>query len=125
MCVGALLSRSSLCFTIESVLDLSLISYHLLSNLISSNLISPSSSPPFEGLDALARTDEYDQVRSIADYYAEYKALFEDSGNNPGMLLSLLLLLLLLLLSLLLLVHRQLLRGVHGSLLGLGQQSRF
>jgi len=37
-----------------------------------------------EGLDALARTDEYDQVRSIADYYAEYKALFEDSGNNPG-----------------------------------------
>ena len=40
-----------------------------------------------EGLDALARTDEYDQVRSIADYYAEYKALFEDSGNNPGTLL--------------------------------------
>jgi len=37
-----------------------------------------------DGLAALARADDYEQVRSIAEYYAEYRQLFEDSGNNPG-----------------------------------------
>ncbi|XP_074646492.1 V-type proton ATPase subunit d 1 [Tubulanus polymorphus] len=37
-----------------------------------------------DGLAALARADDYDQVRAVAEYYAEYRALFEGSGNNPG-----------------------------------------
>ncbi|NP_001171740.1 V-type proton ATPase subunit d 1 [Saccoglossus kowalevskii] len=37
-----------------------------------------------DGLAALARADDYEQVRAVADYYAEYRALFEGSGNNPG-----------------------------------------
>lgn len=37
-----------------------------------------------DGLAALARADEYEQVRAVAEYYAEYRALFEGAGNNPG-----------------------------------------
>ena len=58
-----------------------------------------------DGLAALARADDYEQVRNIAEYYAvsrlklnihrqlnghlnilnqEYRELFENSGNNPG-----------------------------------------
>ncbi|KAI9555085.1 V-type proton ATPase subunit d 1 [Daphnia magna] len=37
-----------------------------------------------DGLAALARADDFEQVRGIAEYYAEYKELFDGSGNNPG-----------------------------------------
>jgi len=37
-----------------------------------------------DGLAALARADDYEQVRAIAEYYAEYRELFENAGNNPG-----------------------------------------
>lgn len=37
-----------------------------------------------DGLAALARADDYEQVRAIAEYYAEYRELFEGAGNNPG-----------------------------------------
>lgn len=37
-----------------------------------------------DGLAALARADDYEQVKAVAEYYAEYAALFNDSGNNPG-----------------------------------------
>ncbi|XP_064641317.1 V-type proton ATPase subunit d [Lineus longissimus] len=37
-----------------------------------------------DGLAALARADDQDQVRAVAEYYAEYRALFEGAGNNPG-----------------------------------------
>ncbi|XP_070575749.1 V-type proton ATPase subunit d 1 [Ptychodera flava] len=37
-----------------------------------------------DGLAGLARADDYEQVRAIADYYAEYRLLFEGAGNNPG-----------------------------------------
>ncbi|XP_065572367.1 V-type proton ATPase subunit d 1 isoform X2 [Artemia franciscana] len=37
-----------------------------------------------DGLAALARADDYDQVKSVAEYYAEYARLFEDASNNPG-----------------------------------------
>ncbi|XP_014671746.1 PREDICTED: V-type proton ATPase subunit d-like [Priapulus caudatus] len=37
-----------------------------------------------DGHAALARADEYEQVRAVAEYYAEYKKLFEGAGNNPG-----------------------------------------
>jgi V-type H+-transporting ATPase subunit d len=37
-----------------------------------------------EGLNGLARADDYDQVKQVCEYYAEYKALFEGSGVNPG-----------------------------------------
>jgi len=36
-----------------------------------------------DGLAALARADDYEQVRSVAEYYAEYQALFANAGNNP------------------------------------------
>jgi len=36
-----------------------------------------------DGLAALARADDYEQVRSVAEYYAEYQALFAGAGNNP------------------------------------------
>ncbi|CAH1780406.1 unnamed protein product [Owenia fusiformis] len=36
-----------------------------------------------DGLAVLARADDQDQVRSVADYY-EYKSLFEGAGTNPG-----------------------------------------
>ncbi|KAL5106327.1 V-type proton ATPase subunit d 1 [Taenia crassiceps] len=36
------------------------------------------------GLAALAKADDFDQVRHIADYYAEYKPLFDDSGDAAG-----------------------------------------
>ncbi|XP_047118116.1 V-type proton ATPase subunit d-like [Schistocerca piceifrons] len=36
------------------------------------------------GLAALARADDYEQVKAVAEYYAEYSALFEGAGNNPG-----------------------------------------
>ncbi|XP_013791279.1 V-type proton ATPase subunit d-like [Limulus polyphemus] len=37
-----------------------------------------------DGLAALAKADDYEQVKIIAEHYAEYRALFEGSGNNPG-----------------------------------------
>ncbi|XP_022245642.1 V-type proton ATPase subunit d 1 isoform X2 [Limulus polyphemus] len=37
-----------------------------------------------DGLAALSKADDYEQVRAIAEYYAEYWTLFEGSGNNPG-----------------------------------------
>lgn len=37
-----------------------------------------------DGLSALARADDYEQVKAVAEYYAEYAALFDGSGNNPG-----------------------------------------
>lgn len=37
-----------------------------------------------DGLAALARADDYDQVKAVAEYYAEYSKLFEGAGNNPG-----------------------------------------
>ncbi|XP_035680141.1 V-type proton ATPase subunit d-like [Branchiostoma floridae] len=37
-----------------------------------------------DGLAALARADDYDQVKAVAEYYGEYKPLFEGAGNNPG-----------------------------------------
>lgn len=36
------------------------------------------------GLQALARADDYEQVRAVAEYYMQYKALFDESGTNPG-----------------------------------------
>eukprot|EP00794_Sanderia_malayensis_P019235 gene19235-21163_t len=37
-----------------------------------------------DGLARLARADDFDQVRHVAECYAEYKVLFEGTGNNPG-----------------------------------------
>ncbi|XP_022668516.1 V-type proton ATPase subunit d-like [Varroa jacobsoni] len=37
-----------------------------------------------DGLTALAKAEDYDQVKMVADYYAEYKALFEGAGNESG-----------------------------------------
>ena len=37
-----------------------------------------------EGLSVLAKADEYDQVKAVADYYADYQKLFDGAGNNPG-----------------------------------------
>ncbi|XP_023230850.1 V-type proton ATPase subunit d 1-like [Centruroides sculpturatus] len=37
-----------------------------------------------DGLAELAKADDYDQVKAVADYYAFYKQLFEGAGNNPG-----------------------------------------
>jgi len=37
-----------------------------------------------DGLASLARADDYEQVRAVADYYGDYRTLFEDSGTNPG-----------------------------------------
>ncbi|GLH09713.1 V-type proton ATPase subunit [Gryllus bimaculatus] len=37
-----------------------------------------------DGLAALARADDYEQVRAVAEYYTEYAALFEGAGTNPG-----------------------------------------
>jgi len=35
-----------------------------------------------DGLAALAKADDYDQVRAVADYYGEYKAIFADVGTT-------------------------------------------
>ena len=37
-----------------------------------------------DGLARLARADDYDQVRAVADCYGEYTVLFEGTGTNPG-----------------------------------------
>lgn len=37
-----------------------------------------------DGLAALARADDYEQVKAVAEYYAEYSALFEGAGSNVG-----------------------------------------
>lgn len=37
-----------------------------------------------DGLAALARADDYEQVKAVAEYYAEYSALFEGAGSNAG-----------------------------------------
>lgn len=36
------------------------------------------------GLQLLAKADDYDQVRQVADIYGHYKELFEGSGTGPG-----------------------------------------
>ena len=36
------------------------------------------------GLQGLARADDYEQVKQVCEYYSDYKALFETTGNNPG-----------------------------------------
>ena len=30
------------------------------------------------------RADDYEQVRSVAEYYNDYKKCFEGAGTNPG-----------------------------------------
>lgn len=35
-----------------------------------------------DGLSALARADDYEQVRAVADFYAEYRAVFEGLGSG-------------------------------------------
>lgn len=37
-----------------------------------------------DGLDMLSQCEDTEQVRAVADYYAEYKELFDESGSNPG-----------------------------------------
>lgn len=37
-----------------------------------------------DGLAALATCDDYEQVKNVADNYAEYKELFGGAGTNPG-----------------------------------------
>jgi V-type H+-transporting ATPase subunit d len=37
-----------------------------------------------DGLVALARAEDYDQVRAVAEYYGEYRGLFSEVGSNPG-----------------------------------------
>jgi V-type H+-transporting ATPase subunit d len=37
-----------------------------------------------DGLAGLNRADDYDQVRAVCDYYADYRPLFEGAGTNPG-----------------------------------------
>ncbi|BFZ19315.1 hypothetical protein BsWGS_22354 [Bradybaena similaris] len=36
------------------------------------------------GLKLLGDCDDFDQVRAVADYYPQYKELFDNSGSNPG-----------------------------------------
>lgn len=36
------------------------------------------------GLLALSQADEYESVKNITEFYAEYQPLFEGTGNNPG-----------------------------------------
>ncbi|KAJ6663932.1 hypothetical protein lerEdw1_008886 [Lerista edwardsae] len=37
-----------------------------------------------EGLDMLANAEDYEQVKGVADYYAEYRACFEGVGGGTG-----------------------------------------
>ncbi|XP_064103697.1 V-type proton ATPase subunit d 1 [Macrobrachium rosenbergii] len=37
-----------------------------------------------DGLAALARADDPENVKQVAEFYTEYRALFEGAGNNPG-----------------------------------------
>lgn len=37
-----------------------------------------------DGLTGLSRADDYDQVKQVCEFYADYKPLFEGSGNGPG-----------------------------------------
>ena len=37
-----------------------------------------------DGLAALAKADDYDQVRAVADYYGEYKAIFSDTTGGAN-----------------------------------------
>lgn len=37
-----------------------------------------------DGLAMLARADDYEQVRAVAEYFGEYRVLFEEAGTNPG-----------------------------------------
>ncbi|KAK2138937.1 hypothetical protein LSH36_2215g00005 [Paralvinella palmiformis] len=36
------------------------------------------------GLARLALADDYDQVRAVAEHYAEYRVLFDECGTNQG-----------------------------------------
>ena len=33
---------------------------------------------------SVRRADDYEQVRSVAEYYNDYKQCFEGAGTNPG-----------------------------------------
>ena len=33
---------------------------------------------------SVCRADDYEQVRSVAEYYNDYKQCFEGAGTNPG-----------------------------------------
>jgi len=37
-----------------------------------------------DGIAALGRADDYEQVKAVAEYYGEYRMLFDEAGNNPG-----------------------------------------
>lgn len=37
-----------------------------------------------DGLVALSKADEYEAVKAVAQYYLEYRALFDGTGSNPG-----------------------------------------
>jgi len=37
-----------------------------------------------DGLAALAKADDFDQVKGVADYYAEYKTIFGDTSTSSG-----------------------------------------
>ncbi|CAK8696148.1 unnamed protein product [Clavelina lepadiformis] len=37
-----------------------------------------------DGLIELARADDYETVKRIAEYYADYRPLFDGTGNGPG-----------------------------------------
>jgi len=37
-----------------------------------------------DGLAALARADDPENVKQVAEFYTEYRSLFEGAGNNPG-----------------------------------------
>ena len=36
------------------------------------------------GTVVVRRADDYEQVRSVAEYYSDYKMCFEGAGTNPG-----------------------------------------
>ncbi|XP_051821475.1 V-type proton ATPase subunit d 1-like [Antechinus flavipes] len=37
-----------------------------------------------DGLTLLAQAEDYKEVKTVADYYPQYKLLFEGAGNHPG-----------------------------------------
>jgi V-type H+-transporting ATPase subunit d len=37
-----------------------------------------------DGLERLSKCDDFDQVRGVAEYYAEYRNLFEGVGTGPN-----------------------------------------
>lgn len=37
-----------------------------------------------QGLNGLSRADDYEQVKQVCEYYADYRSLFEGAGTQPG-----------------------------------------